>query len=259
MGSFGADRLLRHLSARALRGGVLPLLLGPFDQAPPVSRARLAREIARSIQNVRLLLDLPDTGRVPRVSEVARDPDTGPLDLALAVRRDLNDLVEALPADDPLWSRVPGQPRAVLLCHRVDGWLDAADDLLGMLGPGGLRSDVPPLPVVLTGSDVDPLKAWLRTRSSATWFRAAPLDRLSAMQDEDLRAYHWWLLNPPEGKPAYFPKRHAPPGWQQLLRWVMRDRMFDADALFGFAAAAQDYLTSETDLELLASLAEDDA
>jgi hypothetical protein len=43
--SFGGERLLRQLGARAVRLGVLPILLAPFDQSPPTSRAQLAKEI----------------------------------------------------------------------------------------------------------------------------------------------------------------------------------------------------------------------
>lgn len=259
-GSFGSFRLLRHLGARALRSGVLPLLLGPFDRSPPVSRARLAWEIRKSIREVRALLALPPGPAVLRVDETAARSDADSFDLALAIRADLDDLVAALPGDDPVWSREAGQPRVVLLCHRVDGWLDALDDLLGMLGPTGLHPGTPPLPVVLAGADIAQLNTTRqRTWSGRPWVKAAPLDRLSTAQDEDMHAYQWWLMNPPEGQPAYSPRRGAPQGWQSMLRWVMKDRLFDADTLYGFAAVAQDYFTSETDLELLASLAEDDS
>ena len=255
-GSFGGERLLRQLGARALRLGVLPVLLGPFDQSPPTSRRRLAREIKKSIQNVRLLLSLPSPARELRVSAVADDPDTEPFDLAIAIRADLDDLVAALPADDPLWSRAPGQPRAVLLCHRVDGWLDALDDFLGMLGPTGLHPGEPPLPVVATGADVDPLKGTrLLTWSGKPWVKAAPLGRFPAAEDEDLLAYQWWLLNPPDHRPVYAPRRRAPQEWADLLRWIMQDCMYDEDKLYGFASRAAVFFTSEMDYDLLASFA----
>ena len=255
--SFGGERLLRQLGARAVRLGVLPLLLGPFDQSPPTSRARLAREIRKSIQNVRVLLGLPSGPAVLRVTETAGNPEADTFDLALAIRADLDDLVADLPGDDPVWSHEPGQPRAVLLCHRVDGWLDALDDLLGMLGPTGLGPGDAPLPVVATGADIDPLNgARLRRWSGRPWAKAAPLDRFPVEADEDLLAYQWWLLNPPERKPVYAPRRSAPQGWRKMLRWVMQDCIYDENKLFGWAEAAQeDYFTSEMDYDLLASFA----
>jgi hypothetical protein len=145
----------------------------------------------------------------------------------------------------------------VLLCHRVDGWLDALDDLLGMLGPTGLHPGKRPLPVVATGADIDPLNtARLRRWSGKPWVKASPLDRFPVEADEDLLAYQWWLLNPPESKPVYAPRRSAPQGWRKVLRWVMEDCIYDQNKLFGWAEAAQeDYFTSEMDYDLLASFA----
>jgi hypothetical protein len=255
-GSFGGERLLRQLGARALRLGVLPVLLGPFDQSPPTSRRRLAREIKKSIQNVCVLLGLPAPPAELRVSAAADDPDTEPFDLAVAIRADLEDLVAALPADDPAWSRAPGQPRVVLLCHRVDGWLDALDDLLAMLGPTGLHPGAPPLPVVATGADTDPLRSTrLRQWSGKPWAKAAPLGRFPVAEDEDLLAYQWWLLNPPEHRPVYAPRRRAPQEWGDLLRWIMADCMYDEDKLYGFASRAAVFFSSEMDHDLLASFA----
>jgi len=255
--SFGSARLLRQLGARAVREGVLPLLLGPFDQSPPISRERLARELRKSIQTVRALLGLPPVPGALRVSVAAAAPGAEPFDLAVAIRADLDDLVAALPGQDPVWSRAAGQPRVALLCHRVDGWLDALDDLLGMLGPTGLHPGAPPLPVVVTGADIDPLKSTrLRQWSGRPWVKAAPLDRFPTEADEDLLAYQWWLLNPPERKPVYAPRRSAPQGWRKMLRWVMQDCIYDENKLFGWAEAAQeDYFTSEMDYDLLASFA----
>ena len=77
--------------------------------------------------------------------------------------------------------------------------------------------------------------------------------------DEDLLAYLWWLLNPPDGTPVYAPRRDALPGWRKLLRREMEKyavRIYDADALYGWAEAArEDYFTSDMDSDLLASFA----
>jgi hypothetical protein len=185
----------------------------------------------------------------------AADPEADLVDLAEAIRADLDALVAALAAD-PMWSRPPGQPRVILLCHRVDGWVDALDDLLGMLGPTGLHPGAIPVPVVLTGADVDPITT-IRTRgwSGRQWATAAPLDRFPTADDEDLLAYLWWLLNPPGGKPVYAPRRGGPQGWRDMLRWIMRNCIYDEDELFGWAMTAVDYFTSEMDHDLLASFA----
>jgi hypothetical protein len=255
-GSFGGERLLRQLGARALRLGVLPLLLGPFDQSPPTSRLRLAREIKKSIQNVSVLLGLRYASPGERTSAAAADPDTEPFDLAVAIRADIDDLIDALPADDPVWSQATGRPRAVLLCHRVDGWLDALDDLLGMLGPTGLHPGAVPLPVVATGADTDPLKS-IRQRqwNGKPWVKAAPLGRFPTADDEDLLAYQWWLLNPPDRRPVYAPRRRAPEEWAELLRWIMRNCIYDEDELYGFASRLPVFFSSEMDQDLLASFA----
>jgi hypothetical protein len=270
--SFGGERLLRQLGARAVRLGVVPVFLGPFDQGPPTSRAGLAKEIGKSIRTIKASLippgDIsrgdparPAPGSAPvipgvagaHVKAAAADPDTEPIDLAQAIRADLGELVAALAAD-PVWARPPGQPRVVLLCHRVHGWVDALDDLLGMLGPTGLHPGAVPVPVVMTGADVDPITS-TRTRawSGKRWATAAPLDRFPKANDEDLLAYLWWLLNPPGGKPVYAPRRSGPQGWPDMLRWIMRNCIYDEDELFGWAMTAVDYFTSEMDHDLLAS------
>ena len=254
--SFGGERLLRQLGARAVRTGVLPLLLGPFDQSPPTSRARLAREIWKSIRNVREVLTLPPGPEVLRVNAVAANPDAEPFELALAIRADLDDLVAALPGDGRVWLREAGQPRVVLLCHRIDGWVDTLDDLLDMLGPTGLHPGKGPLPVVATGADIDPLtSARLRRWSGRPWVKAAPLDRFPVEGDEDLLAYQWWLLNPPARGRVYAPRRTALPGWREMLRLAMQDCIYDENKLFGWAQVARDYFTSEMDYDLLASFA----
>jgi hypothetical protein len=202
-----------------------------------------------------VLLGLPAVTREPRVTAAAADPDTEPRDLALAIREDIDDLLAALPADDPVWSRAPGHPRAVLLCHRVDGWLDALDDLLAMLGSMGLHPGPVPLPVVATGADVDPLKSTrLRPWSGKNWVKAAPLGRFPTDDDEDLLAYEWWLLNPPAPLPVYAPRR-APQEWGDLLRLFMRDCIYDEDKLYGFASKAPIFFSSEMDRDLLTIIA----
>jgi hypothetical protein len=132
--SYGGMRLLRELGARAVRSGRMPVLLGPYDKSPPTDRNGLAEQLDVHLRDVRLNLGLPV--KPVRTVTVAADPKARPQDLALAIRADLGELERDLPDNDPV--HASPHPRAVLLCHRVDLWLDAFDDLLGMLKPQGL-------------------------------------------------------------------------------------------------------------------------
>jgi CHAT domain len=261
-GSYGGERLLRELGARAVRAGVVPVLLAPFDVKPPTTRVMLAREVAKCLRFVRGKFGLPAPAGGSRAMAVAADDGADAVDLAAAIRADLGDLVAELnarlPETDPVRSRHGDQPRAVLLCHRVDGWDEAGYDLLDMLGPVGLEPDAPPLPVVLTGADTDAIREARLTRwSGKTWVKPMPLGRFSSDDDEDVLAYQWWLLNPPEDQPVYAPKRDAPDDWQELLRASMEDRPLYPDLhLYKWAQKARYFLTSDTDNALLAGYAQ---
>jgi hypothetical protein len=260
-GSYGGERLLRELGARAVRAGVVPVLLAPFDVKPPTTRVMLAREIVKRVRFIRGKLRLPAPPGGYRVTAAAADADADAIDLAAAIRADLGDLVAELgarlPEADPVRSRHGDQPRAVLLCHRVDGWDEAGYDLLDMLGPLGLEPDAPPLPVVLTGADTDAIREARLTRwSGKTWVKPMPLGRFSTDDDEDVLAYQWWLLNPPEGQPVYAPRRDAPDDWQELLRASMEERPLYPDVhLYKWAQKARYFLISDTDNALLAGYA----
>ena len=54
------------------------------------------------------------------------------------------------------------------------------------------------------------------------------------------------------GTPVYALKRGADPGWQNLLRWVMRNVIYDETELFGFAKAAGIFFTPDMDADILA-------
>jgi CHAT domain len=253
--SYGGERLLRHLGAHAVREGVLPVLVAGLEKNPPTNRASLAAAINKSIRNTWRSLGLDEDRRQDsRAVAIAADPDTDPNDLAHAIRTDLKNLVDALDPTDPVRRRRAGDPQVVLLIHRVDGWLDALDDLLDMLGEKGLKGGAVPVPVVLTGADVEQLSVHkLRKGDAQPWGKAAKLDRFAIEDDEDLLAYQWWLLNPPDGEPVYAPRRDAPPGWRKTLRWIMRNVIYDQTEFFGWAGTADDYFTSERDDDLLAS------
>jgi CHAT domain len=250
--SYGGARLLRELSARAVRAGRLPVLLGPFEGDPPVTRARFAEDLADKLAEIRVLFGL--AARPSRAAEVAAAPGTRRLDLVGAIRDDLDGLVRDLPGTDPIAASPP--PRVVLLCHRVDQWLEALEDLIGMLGSSGLHPGLDPLPVVLTGADTGELRRALEGRlRGRSWVKCAPLDRFSSTDDEDILAYQWWLLNPPESQPVYAPKRGAADDWQRSLRFVMNlfpGSIYEPAVLFGFVKTLADF-TSDRDDDLLAS------
>lgn len=253
--SYGGLRLLQELAARAVRTGRFPVLLGPYDQDPPPNRARFAADLSDKLADIRANLGLPaGEDRLVAVAESGAKP----LHLVAAIREALESLVADLPATDPVASGP--QPQVVLLCHRVDRWvddidhLDALDDLLGMLGPKGLSPGAYPVPVVLTGADTGALATARHEKHGAPWATFLPLGRLRDHDDdpEDLLAYQWWLLNPPERTPVYALKRGADPGWQNLLRWVMRNVIYDETELFGFAKAAGVFFTPDMDADILA-------
>lgn len=258
--SYGGLRLLQELAARAVRAGWFPVLLGPYDHDPPPSRARFAADLSDKLTDVRANLGLPPReDRLVAVAESAAKP----LHLVAAIREALEALVADLPAADPVAGSP--QPRVVLLCHRVDRWVDdvdhrdALDDLLAMLGPKGLSPGAYPVPVVLTGADTGALGTARQEKHGAAWVKFLPLGRFRDGDDdpEDILAYQWWLLNPPERIPVYAPKRGADPGWQDQLRWVMGNAtaIYDEAQLFGFAKASRVFFTADMDADILANYA----
>ena len=258
--SYGGMRLLRELGARAVRSGRMPVLLGPFDKTPPTDRAGLADELEWRLREMRANLELPV--KPTRVVAAAADPRTRPLDLALAIRADLEELEQDLPDGDPV--RTSPHPHAVLLCHRVDLWLDAFGDLKGMLRPQGLGPGARPLPVVMTGAcgaeQGSELQEAEATYSGAAWIKFHPLNRFrcSDLDPEDLLAYQWWLLNPPRGRSeVYAPKRGSSHGWHGLLRYAMKDKaLYDEQVLFTFVKMlVPDYFTCDTDNDVMAGFA----
>lgn len=250
---YGGLRLLRELSARAVREGWLPVLLGPFDGEPPGTREAFADELRDRLDDMRGHLGLS-----PRPDRLLSAAASGPKILAQAIRETFEEFVADLPEDDPV--REGPRPRVVLLCHRVDQWEKVLPELFGpgrkMLGPRGLGAGDYPVPVILTGSDTSELRmARLERYNGASWVKFAPLGRLRTDDDnpEDVLAYLWWLLNPQEG-PVYAPKRDADRvELRDLLRHTMRDVIYQERALFGLAKAARSIFTSDTDSDILAS------
>jgi hypothetical protein len=252
------------------------VLLGPYDKDPPATRLALAQAVSDRIDDIRDKLGLPErdsralavaAAAVPAGAVLAGAVPTGAVpagamasrrQLARAIREDLGALVDDLPDGDPVKGRAAGEPQVILLCHRVDKWIDALDDLLGgLLGSTGLAGGTRPVPVVLTGADVDPLtETRLRAWNGLSWVLSEPLDRFTTHDEEDILAYLWWLLNPPPKEHVYAIARTAPPGWPQLLRLFLRAYpLYPADNLYVVAKAMSDYFTSGNDEELLASYA----
>jgi hypothetical protein len=254
--SYGGLRLLQELAARAVRAGCFPVLLGPYDQDPPPDRVRFAADLSDKLADIRANLGLPQ--KEDRIVAVA-ESGSKPLHVVAAIREALEELVADLPATDPVAGSP--QPRVVLLCHRADRWvddvdhLDALDDVLGMLGVKGLSPGAYPVPVVLTGADTGALATWRQEKHGAAWAKFLPLGRFRDGDDdpEDILAYQWWLLNPPERIPVYAPKRGADPGWQDQLRWVMSNAksIYDEAQLFGFAKASGVFFTADMDADIL--------
>lgn len=268
---YGSYRLLQELGARAVRSDVLPVMLGPFDRDGPQNLQELAAEIEKSINFIRTdLLDL-DERASDTVAAVKAGASGGKL--AAAIRKDLAALVEALPEDDPVRHRPPGQPRTVLLCHRVNAWGAVLDELPSLLGSHGLQGRTAPVPLVLAGADVRALKDLREGRpyGRPPWMDFLPLRRFYQDQDkdedgrdvdpvlreEDVLAYQWWLLNPPRThggqQLAFAPKRGVPEDWKSMLRITLRhlDVMYD-DRIYEYAAGLS-CLVSASDDALLAS------
>jgi hypothetical protein len=254
---FGGYRLLQELGARAVRVGCLPVLLGPFDQHPPTTKEDLGEEFRITLGNLRRKLGLEV---LPSRFATACNANAKPDVLADELRADLDDMVRELPDTDPVRTR-SGYPKAVLLCHRVDKWISAMDVLLAMLKEEGLGAGVHPVPVVLTGTDTTeqglPLREMKGSREHALWIRFAELARFreDGAYPEDIRAYQYWLLNPPEGRQVFTPIRTSRMNWHGLLRAAMKDRpaLYESDVLFNWAQEAvnAELFTADKDNDVL--------
>jgi hypothetical protein len=242
---YGGTRLLRELGARAVRTGVVPILLGPYDLDPPHDLRSLAEKLIRPIKETGNALGLDNTGSHV-AAFAARDK---PEDLAKAIRADLGEIIDALDPDDPFRSRPSPLPQAVLLCHRVDRWQFALNDLIDMLGPRGLRGAGRRVPVVMTGAKITGLanasNGLPRIPCSAVFLE---FGRFSREDDEDLLAYQWWLLNPPPGTHAYAPIRKASSQWPQRLRFSLeKDPVYPGARLYTWAQMENKDFTSGDD------------
>jgi hypothetical protein len=237
----GGTRLLREIGWRVLRGGHVPLMLGPYPHggAPLVAR-QLVTAVLQQAVLVAERMDLP-----PRVPLTVRAEDAAAEQLAQELpgligpiaRLRIRERLAAFggrPGDfDPHTARdllatdlgvlaelaaTWGPPfglssQIVLLCDDVHAWsrpappaanepTSALDGLLWMIGRDGIGSATRPVPVVLTGSVTVGAGQTL-----ADWSRGAqPWLRVHRLEElgslEALLGYQWVLLHPWTTKPA---------------------------------------------------------
>jgi hypothetical protein len=264
--NFGGTRLLQELGAHAVRSDVLPVLLGDFDFDNDQNRDRkgLIDAFKERIDEIRFnLLDLDE--RDSQAVAAAKAGAKG-ANLARKIRNDLKQLVDDLDPDDPVRQRAERQPQTILLCRRVDEWLDALDDFLDLLGPPGLHGGTTSVPVVLTGAGPHLLskareRGWTDGEADRTgWIHFEELKRFSAPDEEDILAYQWWLLNPPAqlsgDQRAFAPRRGVPDDWKNILRTVL-DAIGPVyhDVIYRLAADQPTFYASGIDDALLASYA----
>ena len=253
--SFGGYRLLKELGARAVRSGVLPVLLGRFERdSRPQDLEGLARAFRNCLVEMRAQVPGFRQGTWSSRALAAAEEGAGRFELAQAIREDLDALVADLAEDDAVRQRSPGQPRAVLLCHRVDKW-GVLGDLIDMLDAPGLKGGHQPVPVVLTGADVRQFKHARTSRwTGPSWVTCRPLDRFSVQDEEDILAYLWWLLDPKDDGPVYALSRTVQPQWSGLLRQYLADTgapVFPGDRLYEWAKKAVDLFFTTGDDEKL--------
>jgi hypothetical protein len=233
---FGGRRLLKELGARAVRSDVLPVLLGPYpsEAFAPKDLVGLATRFQECLADMRASVPGFRNGPRPNRALAVATRGGSHFEVATAIREDLDALVADLHDDDPVRRRPEGQPRTILLCHRIDGW-GAFNDLVALLGPNGLRGGDTPVPVVCTAADGTRLRdAREHHWSGETWIDVLPLGRLSkdrdaanelvdeAVRDEDILAYQWWLLNPAKkGERVYALSRSAQSDWPGIMRRLL--------------------------------------
>lgn len=165
-------RLLRDLGAHAVRVGVLPVVVPPFDGTPPTTLDQLVPAASAAIGRVRASLGLAASSR--ELDRLARGYE--PTDVSRAIRADLDHLVGDLLETDLTRARGDGQPKVVLLCHGIDKWQDSPATLLEMLDPAGLRAGSP-ISVVLAGANAGAFKDLPGHWHGQPWLTIVPLDR----------------------------------------------------------------------------------
>lgn len=220
----GRTRVLKELTAAAIRAGHVPCLLlweSPGAEVP-TSVEKLARQLGAAILRTRkifglgppafsslralLTAPLPELRADPRLSAELREHlafaesiDAGAY--ALAMAGDLTELARAARAADAT-SPTPSlnaASRVVVLVDDVDRWDKAIEPFLGVLiSTWGLGTEAEPVPVIMSFSLGSPAATLLRPvaerRDRARDFRTVQLERFGA--GEDMLAYEQVLLHP---------------------------------------------------------------
>ncbi len=219
----GRTRLLLELATQMLRDGHIPIILASDEPGwkPPQSLQMFGEMLGRAIRKVRRTLDLgspeshlaillsghnkPDAGQLPlrRDIELELGPE-GELTaeaLRLAMQADLRRLVKDARKKHESVQRAEG--RAVVLLDLVEQYEELLPEVVyRMLDGSGFGTSEEPVPAVLALAMGQPantiIKDTLERAASRSWLLQEPLRPFDFKTEEDLLAYSWILLNPPQ-------------------------------------------------------------
>lgn len=227
---FGRTRLLKRLTAQAIRDGHVPCLISSekTEWEKPKNLVELGGMIVAGIEKARRYFSIgrptaPYQMRILKsgresLRELQEDPDLDDsikLELEmfdkvtteavkLALQKDLGNLIADARRQYDFIRRARG--RAVLLLDEIHEYGDALESLFsdrnsseGLFGPYGLGTPAEPVPVVVTfsltrkGSDVclQPV-----TQGSKPWIIPRQLTTFDSESDEDMLVYERVLLHP---------------------------------------------------------------
>ena len=219
----GRKRLLFELAAQMLRDGHIPITLASENPTwkPPQSLQSFGMMLAKDIRRVRGILDLgsaPDSqlallqdhsaagAGLPMLHDDIRDDlglDGGltPAALRRAMQSDLRRLVKDARRQHESIRRAEG--RVVIVFDQVEQLGPLLGDVIyEMLDGYGFGTKDEPVPAVLAVAMGQPantiVKDTLEQVSSWSWVCQLPLKPFDFETEEDLLAYSWILLNPPE-------------------------------------------------------------
>ena len=252
----GPNRLLKEISAQAIRDGHVPLLLGPYDNVaqPPRSPVQLAADLVGAMLTAAGHLDVTVVDSHLLAFVDVRGFNERTLQLA-ALRQAINRLRkdntldfgaealgEALKDDFAMLAdaarrspRLPAHEGTVVLVllPGVHEWDGAFTGLIEMLGTNGLGTRQNPVPVILTGSlevsGGSRLAYQMREpKLNDAYFHHEKLTPFAG--NEDLLAYQWVLLHPrPEFENHVYAVISEDDDWQTHLRARLTGRPLDFD------------------------------
>ena len=270
----GRTRLLFELSAQMLRDGHVPIILASKSQnwKPPQSLPGFRGLLVDKIREVRGILELgsaPDSqlrllGQALSEAgagvsllhadirdELGLDGELTTDALSLALRFDLRRLVKDARAQHE--SIRAAQGRAVIVLDQMEDYGSLLNDqIYEMLGPNGFGTRDEPVPAVLAVAMGGPtgtfVKDDLERTATWSWIRQLPLKPFDLESEEDLLAYSWFLLNPPQN---FAIGRHyldyKVPGTVKLARNWMRNqfaglpgRFANRDQFVGFTKGIEE-------------------